>query len=585
MIREAIFHIARDNMCYTLNEDELVISIKTGKDIKSVEIEWGDPFAAGIMGGAERWSGKREKMSVPLELENHLWWSIRVKPPYKRCMYYFIISDDSETLCLLEDGFYSENELLNTSRRLQYFIMPWMNSSDIITTPEWVRHAVWYQIFPERFAREGEKQPGHKPWRSERIERPKDLRQQLRYGGNLRGITSRLKYLSELGITALYLNPIFKSPTDHKYNIDDYYEIDPEFGTKEDFRELCEKAHSLGIKVMLDMVFNHSGFSFAPFVDVMENGESSRYKDWFMINRFPVTLDESTRDGRFYSFAFAQYMPKLNTNNPEVTDYCAGVCEYWVREFGVDALRFDVANEVSHKFLKVIRERVKAINPDIYLLAEIWHDSTPWLHGDEFDAIMNYPLTETISGFWKDTYQSSKELEQGINRCLVMYPQQSARVMFNLLDSHDTERLYYRCNHNEDWFFQQLVMLFTLYGSPCIYYGTEIMLDGAHDPDCRRCMPWDELDRGEYDEIISQVKRLIKLKRELPELSSMEVRFINPGEHRKVQYLRGENILIEINADDDEMKLAEGEVLFSRGVKDGVILPGGCAVVAQGLRQ
>lgn len=575
MKRDAIFHNSRDNMCYQVNGDEIVVSIMTGKDISSVEIQWGDPFEAGIMGGAESWEGKTQQMCDVLELENHLWWSIRLKPEYKRCKYFFKITSGDESLYYFEDGFYRESELNIPGKRMQYFFFPWMNSADFFETPEWVEDAVWYQIFPERFARIGEQKPELKPWKSEPIKKF-DFR--LRYGGNLKGVTSRLEYLHNLGITAIYFNPIFKSPTDHKYNIDDYYEIDEAFGTKEDFRELCEKAHSLDIKIMLDMVMNHSGIFFPPFVDVMKNGEKSEYRDWYMINKFPVTLDKSTRDGRFYSFAFTQFMPKLNTNNPEVMEYFTRVCEYWVGEFGVDGLRFDVANEVSHKFLKLMRSRVKAINPEVYLLAEIWHDSTQWLRGDEFDAIMNYPLTETISGFWLNPDMTAGQLEQGINRCTVMYPEQSSRVMFNLLDSHDTERLYYRCRHNEDVFFQQLTMLFSLYGSPCIYYGTEIMLDGAHDPDCRRCMPWDEIDSGKFDSVMNQVRALIAARKENRELKSMKTDFLGGKEDRHIMILKDKTVLVAINADVTPMKLEYKDVIFARKLDGDVLECGGCAI-------
>ncbi|MCQ4022189.1 glycoside hydrolase family 13 protein [Ruminococcus sp. zg-924] len=575
MKRDAILHNSRDNMCYQSSPDEIVISIQTGKDITSVEIQWGDPFEAGIMGGAEAWSGKTEKLTDVLELENHLWWSIRLKPPYKRCKYFFTIESRDERLCYFEDGFYGENELHIPGKRMQCFFFPWMNSSDFFETPKWVEDAVWYQIFPERFARVGEYEPHLKPWKSEKI---RGFNYKLRYGGNLKGVTSRLEYLHNLGITAIYFNPIFKSPTDHKYNIDDYYEIDEEFGTKDDFRELCSKAHSLGIKIMLDMVLNHSGINFPPFADLMKNGERSKYRDWYMVNKFPITLNKETRDGRFYSFAFTQFMPKLNTNNPEVMDYFAGVCEYWVKQFGVDGLRFDVANEVSHKFLKLIRSRVKAINPDVYLLAEIWHDSTQWLRGDEFDSIMNYPLTETISGFWLNKALSSKQLEQGINRCAVMYPEQSSRVMFNLLDSHDTERLYYRCGHDEDIFFQHLTLLFSLYGSPCIYYGTEIMLDGAHDPDCRRCMPWDEIDSGKYDGIMQQVKTLIKARKENPELKSLNTEFVGSGDNRHIRMIKDKRVLVAVNADSTPMKLEYSDIIFARGLNANTLECGGCAI-------
>lgn len=575
MKRDAIFHSAKDNMCYQANSDEIVVSLITGKDVKKVEIQWGDPYSAGIMGGAESWRGETRELNNVLELKDHLWWSIRLSPRYKRCKYYFTLTDCEETLCMFEDGFYTPDKLNIPGRRMQYFFFPWMNSVDLFLTPDWVRDAIWYQIFPDRFARDGASGPGLRLWKSERIQ---DRSYKFCYGGNLKGVIGRLDYLKKLGINAIYFNPIFRSITDHKYNIDDYYEIDENFGTKADFKELCTKAHELGIKIMLDMVFNHCGVSFPQFVDVLENGERSKYRDWFLINKFPVTLDRDTRDGRFYSFAFTQFMPKLNTSNTEVMEYFAGVCEYWVGNFGVDGLRFDVANEVSHKFLKLIRSRVKSINPDVYLLAEIWHDSTPWLRGDEFDAIMNYPVTETISGFWLDKSLTSKQLEQGLNRCLIMYPEQCSKVMFNMLDSHDTERLYYRCKRDADVFFQQLVLLFSIYGSPCIYYGTEIMMDGAHDPDCRRCMPWDEIDSGKYDDIINQIRVLICARKNNEELKSMKISFVGDPDSRQVRFIKDNKVMVAINADSIPMDLEFCELIFARKLENKTLAPGGCAI-------
>ena len=145
-----------------------------------------------------------------------------------------------------------------------------------------------------------------------------------------------------------------------------------------------------------------------------------------------------TRDARFYSFAFADWMPKLNTNNEEVIDYFCGVCEDWIREFDIDGIRYDVGNEVSHCFLKKMRERLRALKPDLYLLGEIWHDASQWLAGDEYDSVMNYPLLSGIHDFFLDKSMDKAEFEYMVNRCYTMYMQQNNNVMFNLLDSHDT---------------------------------------------------------------------------------------------------------------------------------------------------
>ena len=256
-------------------------------------------------------------------------------------------------------------------------------------------------------------------------------------------------------------------------------------------------------------------------------------------------------DRCFYSFAFTDVMPKLNTNNEEVIEYFCKVCEDWIRKFDIDGIRFDVGNEVSHRFLKRIREHLKAVKPDLYLLGETWHDASQWLQGDEYDSVMNYPLLSGIHDFFLDKTMKKEEFEYMVNRCYTMYMQQNNDVLFNLLDSHDTERLMNRF-HDLDKFYQQLAILFTLPGSPCIYYGTEIAMEGAHDPDCRRCMPWSEIESKENQEKIAMMRKLIMLRRNEKMCRS------------KVEVL--------LNASEEEIKVkGNGKILFAREF-DGEIL-------------
>ena len=400
----------------------------------------------------------------------------------------------------------------------------------------------------------------------------------------MEGIRQKLPYIRDLGITGIYLTPIMEAETNHKYDTKDYTKIDPSFGDGETMKRLVFEAHELGIRVMVDAVFNHCGRKFAPWLDVQEKGADSPYADWFMVNDWTqIKKREDTRDGRFYSFAFADGMPKLNTNNPEVIGYFCKVCEQWIRDFDIDAIRFDVGNEVSHRFLKQMRTHLKQIKPDIYLLGEIWHDASQWLMGDEYDSVMNYPLMSGIHDFFLDASMDKKEFEYMVNRCYTMYTQQNNNVLFNLLDSHDTERLMNRF-HDLDIFYQQLAVLFTLPGSPCIFYGTEIAMEGGFDPDCRRCMPWDEIGNGENQEKIQQMKKLIRMRQTEETCRSPHFHFPNHYEgSRCVEYIKldSENRELEVilNCSDEPVTVGDGgEILFSRNYDSGTLEKNGTLI-------
>ena len=582
----AVYHKTSEQMSYALDEDRLVVNLKTGYDVKQVFIIHGDPFDAGILGGSEKWSGTREEIVFKEEivykkrLPHQIWWTTTLMPPYTRCKYYFELHTDREVWYYFEDGFLTKKQMDMPGRLLQYFIVPWMNPADVNRTPAWVNDTVWYQIFPDRFCSgDPQREKGDvRPWQTGPVTN------QERYGGDLEGIRQKLSYLAELGITGIYLNPIMEAETNHKYDTTDYTKIDPAFGDDAVMERLVAEAHEKGIRVMVDAVFNHCGRKFAPWLDVQEKGRASAYADWFMVQDWSdLRKHENTRDGRFYSFAFADWMPKLNTNNEEVIRYFCDVCEGWIRKYDIDGIRFDVGNEVSHRFLKKIREHLKAVKPDIYLLGEIWHDASQWLMGDEYDSVMNYPLMSGIHDYFLDSSMDKQEFEYMVNRCYTMYMQQNNNVLFNLLDSHDTERLMNRF-HDLDIFYQQLAVLFTLPGSPCIYYGTEIAMEGGFDPDCRRCMPWDEIGAGKYTERMSQMKELIRLRRTEAACRSLHFHFPDQyGNRRCVEYIKldDENRKIEVllNCSDEEVHTAPGgEVLFARNFSDGVLKPKGTLI-------
>lgn len=562
----AIFHESRTPMCCMTDPETLQITLRTGREVERAELICADPYEAGIAGGEEAWQGRRIAMEPWLELEHHQLWRIVLKPPFRRLRYVFALTQAQEQWYCYEDGL---RPALQLDGRVQCFQMPWMNPADCIAPPDWVRHTVWYQVYPDRFCRGGSGRPGALPWRHGPVTNAE------RFGGDLAGIAQKLPYLAGLGVNGLYLNPIFAARSFHKYDTTDYTRVDPDFGTEADLQELVRQAHANGIRVMLDAVFNHCGPGFAPWRDVVEKGPGSAWRDWFFVNRWPVE-EGRTDDGRYFSFSFHGGMPKLNTNHPAVQDYLIGLCEDWVRRYDIDGLRFDVGNEISHAFLRRLRVRLKALKPDLYLLGEIWHDAPAWLEGDEYDAVMHYPLQSAVRRFFEDESLPARAFGWQAGRCLAAYAPQVSAAQFTLLDSHDTIRLRSRVR-SEDEFWQQLAALFTLPGSPCVYYGTELALEGGRDPDCRRCMPWDELDTDAGRARLDAMRSLIALRRTEPDLQGSAVTFC-PGSGRLVRYRRG-SVEVCLNAGTAPAALMPGgAALFARGWDGRTLAPGGTLV-------
>jgi len=294
---EAVYHRTSDNYCYPLNENDLIINLKTGRDIEKVFLCYGDPFENGILGGSCQWTGTEEEIIYKKNLSHHIWWTTTVRPKYKRCKYYFKLISTDSCYYYFEDGFYTEEEMNYPGKGLAYFTFPWMNSADINKTPKWVNDTVWYQIFPERFENGdlSNDPQGTKAWGYH------EVRNDDYYGGDLQGIINRLDYLKDLGINGIYLTPIFEALSNHKYDTMDYKRIDPRFGDETVLKKLVEKAHQKGIRIMLDGVFNHCGKYFRPWQDVLEKGSASQYCNWFMINEWPINKENhSTRDGLLF---------------------------------------------------------------------------------------------------------------------------------------------------------------------------------------------------------------------------------------------------------------------------------------------
>ena len=507
----AIYHRPESEYAYLYKEGQVHIRIRTKKeDIEKILLHYGDPFIF----LEDSYEDTKEMVKI---ISDALfdYWQVAVSVDFGRIQYLFELKDKEGQSVLYGDKGFTDNSPENLHHEGNGFKLPYIHEIDGCQVPEWVSKTVWYQIFPERFANgNAEFTPeGALAWDAAISPKTTDF-----FGGDLQGIIDHLDYLQDLGITGLYLCPIFESPSNHKYNTTDYLEIDRHFGDKETFRQLVEQAHLHGMKVMLDAVFNHMGDRSTQWQDVLKHGEKSAYKDWFHIQEFPVTNDKlvNPKELPYHTFAFASYMPKLNTANPEVKDYLLSVATYWIEHFDIDAWRLDVANEVDHQFWRDFRRAVLAKKPDLYILGEVWHTSQPWLNGDEFHAVMNYPLSDSIKDYFLSRSKKTSQFIAEINCQSMYYKQQISEVMFNLLDSHDTERILTTAKGDIQLVKSALAFLFLQRGTPCIYYGTELELGGGMDPDCRRVMPWERVSND--NDMLNFMKNLIQLRKDVADI-------------------------------------------------------------------
>lgn len=374
--------------------------------------------------------------------------------------------------------------------------------------PSWAENKVIYQIFPARFA--SHTAVPEELWYQAPIDGKTDLK------GSLRGIIQHFDYIRDLGVDILYLTPIFSSDSVHKYNINDYYKIDPSFGDKEDLKELVQLAHTFGMYVILDGVFNHTGIDFFAFRDIREKQEQSRYLDWYYIESFPLVMEWGKRPS-YKTFSYAGYMPKLNLNNKETADYFIDAAAYWIRECDIDGWRLDVADEIGHAFWKRFRREMKAVKKDVLLVGEIWHFAGDFLEGDEWDSVMNYPFYDAAVDLLAREERSVSAFLGNMNFVKGNLNKRLEGYLWNFIDSHDTARFLHSAGNHKGRQKLAAAMQLLLPGMPMIYYGDEVGMEGGPDPDCRRGMLWEE-SRQDW-ECLSYYQRLIRIRHEYPVLT------------------------------------------------------------------
>ncbi len=413
----------------------------------------------------------------------------------------------------LEDGavtqlYDSRDNLLPANESLHWFTLDTALYPPF-EVPDWVHDAVFYQIFPDRFA-DGDKTnnpPDALPWGGP----PSSSK---RMGGDIKGILAHLPYLQDLGINALYLTPIFTARSSHGYDTSDYHQIDPHFGTTADLKALTACLHLHGNHILLDGVFNHTGVDFAGFKSLETDGEKSAYKDWYFVQAFPVNVQAGQTN--YTGWYGIPWMPKLNVNNPATRAYLLEVGTRWIRDAQIDGWRLDAADEVDHRFWQSFRQTVRHENPNAFLVGEIWGNAHDWLQGDQFDSAMNYRFRGAVLDFFVTDKLTPTQFDSSLSRIRSDYPPAATGTMFNILDSHDTERIRTRCKN--DWNRERQAVLFqmTYPGIPCIYYGDEVGLEGGRDPDNRRTMTWDPAVQNKT--VLSFYKRLLALRKAHPVL-------------------------------------------------------------------
>ena len=418
------------------------------------------------------------------------------------------------------------------------------------TIPDWVYGGVMYQIFPERFSN-GDSTINPKnlvDWNST----PTRLGF---HGGDLIGVLNNLDHIESLGVNILYLNPIFLSSSTHKYDAWDHFKVDPTLGGDDALKDLINECHNRDMKVVLDCSLNHVHPRHFAFQDLIQNGENSKYKEWFTVFDYPVRfihrphlyantykvgwdgnqeeykqyLDktfEETKvpveikddDGPIVEPSFKAWwgvpdMPKINFESKEARQWALDVTKYWIENFDIDGWRMDVAKELDFSFWKEFRDIAHGANKDTLLISEIFGDTSQWLQGDRFDGTMNYSFRESMTDYFATKRITNKEFADSLANLYSMYSFEALSSCQNLLSSHDVKRFLNRCGNEKDGMLGAIFLQATFPGIAGIYYGDEIGLGGADDPFNREPFPWD--DKKSWNlEILDHLKNLMKIKRE-----------------------------------------------------------------------
>ena len=544
MNKAAIWHEATQRYCFCLEPGRFVFRLQTGADrLQAVFLHSRDkylPLSA---------KDTREKTPMVKVASDGLrdYYEAELRFSVVCLRYYFEIVDACGVSWFYSNDRFTPEPPTDIER---FFDCPQnLREEERFVTPEWAGNKVIYQIFPSRFATT--EAVDDKVWYQAPIGHMAQLR------GNLAGITGRLEHIRRLGADVVYMTPIFHSPSSHKYDTIDYYRIDPSFGTEDDLIALVRKAHALGLRVILDGVFNHTSTRFFAFEDLKEKEAESEYRNWYYPESFPLKTFPGKPNYKTFSYFFG--MPKVNLRCAEAAKYFTDVALHWLRVTGADGWRLDVADEISHEFWKGFRKAVKSEFPQALIVGEVWHHAPDFLQGDEWDSVMNYPFYRAVLDFAVEGVSTATEFLGALgfqrgNTHLAAYP-----LLWNLMGSHDTPRLLHLCGEDRKRHHLAAAIQLLSPGMPMIYYGDEVGMTGGKDPDCRRGMLWDE-HRQDAD-TLNHYRKLLHLRRTLPALT--EGRLVRQdawdeaGLVRITRELHGSQVTVVFHAKEGTVRLPE----------------------------
>ena len=565
---DAVLHIPMSEFCHGLDDNHIVYRMRSAKgDLKRVTLFYGDTACR-----------VTPIIFTPVHMElvassmYHDYWQAIVDSPYNRVYYYFELDDGSETKLYYGDVF--TDHLVDD--RSQYFKLPFNHRADIAKVPDWVHDAVVYNIFPDSFA------TSHKHISLEPVEMDYNGNPvKGKLGGTLWGIAENVDYLKDLGINCVYVNPIFAAGEYHKYDLLDYFHVDPVFGGDKAFRKMVDTLHANGIRIIIDGVFNHCGWHFFAFDDVVRNQEKSKYCDWFYHLEFPVERPATPEIYPTYAcFAYERMMPKLDTSNPEVRDYFCKVGRYWVEEFGIDGWRLDVASEVDDGFWRAFRKAVKEANPDALLIGEVWESANHWLQGDMFDSAMNYDFRKHCNLFFAEQSIDAADFSGRIANMLMRYKLQIVPAQLNILDSHDVSRFLSLCNGDASKYKLAILFMMTFPGMPTVFYGDETGIQGVLEEEYRHPMPWNSGDMN----LREFFKKAIAMRHELAPLRRGDFRIISAEQGSGLlifsRKLEGRQITVCINSGNECAYIGkiQGTLYWADGFIDNQLLNHGFAI-------
>lgn len=582
MIQQSIFHEIKSRYCYMFDRDTLHLRIRVARDqAMGLQVVGWDPYhwKPDPMASAS-WALDRDRFIYNEMEKEHSddyfdYWFVEITQPSLRLRYGFLVSSNQGDFFYGAKGVISKDEYLSfdyeaacSSIMPYFFHYPFFNQADSYSAPAWAQETIWYQIFPNYF-KNGDpslNDANTLEWGDQTNET-----QFSNFGGDLAGIISKLDYIKDLGFNGIYFNSLFKSESSHKYNVEDYYQIDPQYGSKADFKRLVEEAHARGIKIMLDGVFNHCGWKHPYWQDVVKHGSKSPYFDWFVIEREPVVnfdpikVDQTNltyevmNNLNYHTFALNPFTPKWNDANPEARAYLINSAKYWTEEFGVDAWRMDVSIEISHDFWREVRRTLQGVNPQVYIIGENWDRSYPWLRDNQFDGMMNFEVTYNILEFIGEQYlhqkKSAVQFIKNLHDYLVYYPKNMLPNMFNIADTQDTERIISFCEND----IRKAKLIYALHmfmpGAPCIYYGSEVGLTGVTPYDGRKCMPWSPDPKTH--ELHGFLKQFIALRKDNPAMAGLEFEWLEINESHDAFILRkqveGNCVYLLLNNSNNEI--------------------------------